>query len=63
MKPNDNFFSFKNQNSLKMSKKGDFENAKVINCNSSTKSVPHSTIFSIVLFLGGAKTVLVGDSL
>ena len=40
MKPNNHFFSFKNPNSLKMSKKGDFENPKVINYDFSTKSVP-----------------------
>ena len=40
MKPNNHFFSLKNQNSLKMSKKGDFENLKVINHDFSTKSVP-----------------------
>ena len=40
MKPNNHFFSFKNQNSLEMSKKGDFENLKVINRDFSTKSVP-----------------------
>ena len=40
MKPNHQFFSFKNQNSLKMSKKRDFENPKVINRNFNTKSVP-----------------------
>ena len=63
MKPNNHFFSFKNQNSLKMSKKGDFENLKVINRDFSTKSVPNSTVFSIVRFPGGAKTVLSGDPL
>ena len=52
--PNNYFFTFKNKNSLKMSKKGDFENPKVINCDC-------STIFSIVRFPGGAKTVLSGD--
>ena len=30
MKPNHHFFSFENQNSLEMSKKGDFENPKVL---------------------------------
>ena len=60
MKPNDNFSSFENQNSLKMSKNGDFENPKVINCEFSTKSIPerNSTVFSIVRFPGGTKTVL-----
>ena len=40
MKPNNHFFSFENKNSLKMSKKWDFENPNVINYNFSTKSVP-----------------------
>ena len=35
------FFSFKAENNLEMSKKGDFENPKVINCDFSTKSVPN----------------------
>ena len=34
------FFTYKNQNSLKMSKKGYFENPKVINHDFSTKLVP-----------------------
>ena len=43
--------------------KGDFEHPKVINRNFSTKSVPISTVFAIVRFPGGTKTVLSGESL
>ena len=51
MKPNNHFFSFKNQNSLNMSKKVDFENPKVANCDFTKILVlyqsPKSTVFSI----------------
>ena len=65
MKPNNLYFlvSKIKIHSLKMSKKRDFENPKVINCDFSTKLAPNSTVFSIVRFLGGAKTVLSGNPL
>ena len=43
-----------------MSKKRDFGNPEVINWLNQS---PNNTVFSIVQFPGGAKTVLSGDSL
>ena len=44
-----------------MSKKRDFENPKVQNCDFSTKSVPISAVFQIVRFPGNQKTALTGE--
>ena len=45
MKPNNHFFRFKNQNSLKMSKKRNFENPKVINNSTISWGHKNSTIW------------------
>ena len=48
---------------VKMSKKGDFKNLKVKNGALVLNQSPFSTVFPIVRFPGGAKTVLSGDPL
>ena len=62
---NNNCFSFKNQNSLKMSKKGGFANPNVINTIFVLFQSPfsmvfsiQSTVYSIVQFPGGVKTTI-----